>query len=841
MKKFLTIAAIVVAAILAVLFIGVKIVSNFGRPVYSGKVEVKSEKLSDTVEIHYDEFAIPHIVGKTEEDVYFGLGYAHAQERLFQMQMFRLFSQGRLTEMSGDSPSDRKSSGFGSTLEQDMFYRTVGFKFMGEKGVGILDADTLALLESYTAGVNEYLANAKKLPPEFLIVGEPQEWKPADSLALGRLMAWFLSHNWDRELLRLQAMRELGPELGWEFLPKCTGRGPYIIDPKVKKYDPRGKKIEMRQEPPVSPEILGGETAAALLKIGSGGGVPGLFLTRAFGSNNWVVDGTRTKSGAPILSNDPHLMHLLPSIFYQAHLKSEDGLDVIGVTFAGMPIIALGHNRHVAWGATTTRADTQDLFVEKIDLSRPGEYLHEGEWKKFETREEVFRIKDDKGMREEKMTVRTTVHGPVLNDAVHAIPDNAPPIALAWTAYEETNDLKGFFEMARTKNAAGFKAAVMQVDVPVQNWVYADTGGNIGYWGGGLYPVRAKGDGTLPVPGWTGEYDWLGYVPDEELPQLDNPSSGTIFSANNPVLPEEDYPYTVSFNYQYLRAVRLAELLDSEEEKFTPDDMAGFQQDRYAYQGELLAPVFVEAYRNAGNPENEMAAKAVEILGGWDFVTSSDDPAPTIFYSAYRAAMELTLGDEVSEEVLASVMRVDATDVLYDRIFVEGDSPLFDKKDTEQVETRDEILAEAIETAAGRLAEKLGDDPAEWKWGKIHQMVFAHPMGFFWPLNAVFPVEIIPSDGSRGTVFLAHFTWAQDTFASTTGPCFRQVIDMSDIDGARMVIDTGQSGHPTSKHIFDQNDMWMNGDYVPMVMDIGKIGETGEGTLVLSPAGGKDK
>ncbi len=838
--KILKVFLIAIVIIAGLGYAALQYFMNMGMPQYSGEIKVEGNALKSEVRIYRDDYGVPHIVGKTDADVYFALGYVHAQERLFQMTLFRLYSQGRLTEFAGDPPTGG-GAGFSSILAQDKFYRVIGLKAYGEKQAEAVSAETRALADAYTAGVNTYISTADRLPPEFALVGRPEPWKSSDSLILGRLIAWNLSNNWKIELARLLAIKELGLARGWELFPRYPDQGPYIIDPAVKRYDPRGKVIE-KTPLPLPPDFLYGPLATALLNIDTNAYrvLPWLAppsSSAGFGSNSWVVDGSRTKSGAPILCNDPHLAHFLPSIFFEAHLVSEEGLDVIGVTFPGMPFVTLGHNRNIAWGATTTRADTQDLFVEKVNPDNPDEYMLDGEWKRFAKREEVFRIKKaGSGYTEEKMTVRVTAHGPVINDVVPEIGEKAPPISLNWTGRIVGDDAAGFFAIAHAANTTEAKAAFAKIGTPVQNWIFADTAGNIGYFANGWFPIRSRGDGTLPVPGWTGEYEWQGFVPVDELPQLDNPANGLIITANNAVLPEKDYPYVVSSNYSIYRATRIHEMVE-QQTGLTADLMKTFQQDRYAKQAERIAPLFVAAFNKVGDKDNALAVKAAKILADWDYNTGSDSIAPTIFYNTYREMLLLSFSDEMPEYLIKLALKAGAMDAPWDKAFEAGNFSFFDNKDTPEVEGRDEAFALALEKAVAKIAEKHGDDTSEWTWGKYHKLLFVHPLAAVKPLDRVFPNKVIASSGGRGTVFESFFPWTSDNFTAGIGPCFRQVIDMSDIGGAEMIIDTGESGHPRSKHLFDQNKMWYNGEYIPMRFDIGALEKKNAGVLTLSPSG----
>ncbi len=835
MKKALVIIAVAITVVAAGACIVVNVIMNRGLPQYSGTVVAAGQIVPGAkVTVYRDADGVSHIVADTEQDAYFALGYVHAQERLFQMDLTRMMASGRLTELIGDAKTDPGMMGHNSLLEQDKFNRLIGLRMLGEKGAKLLTGESKEIIESYCAGINTYIDTAKSLPPEFTLLGrKPEHWTPADVIMLGRLIAWSLSLNMRFEIARLEAVGELGRERGWELFPRYAAGGPYIIDPSIKKYNPQGKVIEPAPVP-VPPDVLKSELAVALLRADDANraalGISGFELA----SNNWVVSGAHTKSGKPLLANDPHLIHMLPSVFYETHLVTKDGLNVIGVSFPGMPFMTLGHTPTMAWAATTTRCDKQDLFVEKVNPNNPEQYLHTGEWLTFGKREEVFKIKSKGGFRTEKVLLRTTIHGPVINDLLPGVGKDAMPIALAWTGYTLTDDSKGFLAVARARDAAEVKKAFGMIGSPVQNWVFADTKGNIGYFASGLYPARAKGDGTIPVPGWMGDYDWRGFVPYSELPQLDNPKNGIIVTANNAVLPEEDYAYVVSFTYEKYRALRIHQML-GEKKKFTAADFEKMQHDTKSLHAAEVVPVFLASFERAGDKNDPLAVKAAKALKGWDFFCNPDSVGAAVFATAYKAALDLTFGDEVSKELLLQFYETPDVENTTTPMYLTGESSFMDDKKTDRVETRDDILAAAVKVAGHKLAERFGNDPAKWKWGSLHVVTFGHPFGAVKPLRRLFPVYKIPAYGGRGTVFNGHYLWLDYKFPVVAGPCFRQVIDMADVPGARMVIDTGESGHPRMKHFFDQNDKWLNGGMIPMEMDIEKIKRSNEGVLEIVP------
>ncbi|MFH1539852.1 MAG: penicillin acylase family protein [bacterium] len=834
MKKVLLGALVVLIILLIGIFIvGGRMISS-GLAKIDGTIEVPG--LKNDVTVLRDDYGVPHIFAKDEEDAYFAMGYVHAQDRIFQMDLFRRKAEGRLAEIVGDANTKGPSSEFDSILEGDIFSRVIGFWEMGRRHVETIPEPAKTIMRRYVDGVNAWIGqNEKNLPLEFAMLQYKMEfWTVEDIIAISRMVAWDLSANAMRELMRYEAVARFGRERGWELYPRHLDEGgPYAVPPSQKKYEPRGKVIEDKPAPipedMLEPDFFG--ALGGFMTVASERGYRGSPAA----SNNWVVSGKKSKSGKPILCNDPHLPHLLPSVFYLAHLRTEDGLDVIGVTFPGVPFVVLGHNRDVAWAATTTRTDTQDLFVEMTDEDHPGRYLYKGEWLDFETREEEILVKSGGEKEVRTVTVRSTVHGPVLNDMLPERYAKLPPVALKWAAYEPSDDYLAFMGLSRAKNAGDVREALAHIGAPIQSWVFADKEGRTGFFPAGLVPIRKKGDGTMPVPGWTGEYDWGGYIPFDELPQLYDPEEGFIITANNQIVPEEDYPYHYSYYYMMYRAQRIRQLLTSKE-KLSVDDMKEFQTDNYSCQAARLRDVFVGAYDRRGDKKNKSLRQAVEVLKKWNLETDVESIGASIFTRAYYEAMKMTLEDEVSGEMLKDAFQPWRTDSTFDRALETGEFSFFDDVRTPEKEGRDDVLAASLEAAVEWLTEKFGEDKSEWKWGSYHLLDLHNEFaGLNKPMEIYFGQPKVPLAGTGNTVDAESFAWSDDVLLAMGGPAMRHIVDMARVEDAVVVIDSGQSGHPKSPHYRDQVELWRKGGYIPMWMDEDDIRVNLEGELLLRP------
>ena len=805
------------------------------KPFPQIKGEILLSGLERPVRVLRDSWGVPHLFAQNEKDLFLAAGYVQAQDRLFQMDLNRRAATGRLAEIFGDIPE---------VVDADRFSRTLGLAREAEKGYAQLPPPSRELLDAYAAGVNRFIRERmNNLPLEFKLLGyQPPDWTGVDTLALAKLIGWGLCENWSLELIRSGLVHERGEAVMWQILPRHQDFGPDIIDPGIKKYPGR---LGSLRPLPVKSAALSGPAIARLVRMDQllRRFLNGSSLAR-LASNSWVVDGKHSASGKPILCNDPHLELTIPAVWYEMHLVCPD-YDVIGVVFPGTPMLVLGHTQKIAWGATTTTADMEDFYIEKVHPDNPNQYLDQGQWKDFQVVIERIQIKPKKpGARDHlDLPVRISRHGPVLNDVVEEKAAAGEALALRWAGQDFSDPIAAFADVARAKNWDEFRVAIQKLGYPVQNWIYADAG-HIGYIAAGYFPIRPAGhDGTAPVPGFSGEYDWQGFAPLDQLPQLLDPSNGVIVTANNKVMPAEAAPYVISYNYSPpYRAERIHELLAARPQ-LTVADMKQIQMDVYSKQAERLMPVFLKALEPAAAKQHELEL-ALRQLRDWKFEMSADDPAPLLFFETYRRVFAKTFADEMSPELFQPFQRSEYSYNGFDNLLEEGNSPLFDDRRTPAKETRDQLLAQAFQEVIADGQKRFGPRMSTWSWGRIHTLTLNHPLAGEKPLKPLadlFHVNLgpYPMPGGWNTVNNEFYSYARDVFQVKVGPSLRHLVDFAAVPGAQMVYSGGQSGLPFNRHYADQTPLWLRGDYHPMWMDEAVIRQHLEGELVLAPPEGR--
>ncbi len=744
--------------------------------------------LQDRVEISRDKWGIPHIYAQNEHDLYFAQGYVHAQDRLWQMEFNRRVGAGRLSEVLGEV-----------TLKSDRFLRTIGLYRAAQKDLEVLPQEVVAVLQAYADGINEFVATHQdRLPLEFALLGfKPEPWTPLDTLSWGKVMCLDLGGNYADELLRAQLVAALGEDRTRELLPPYPGEGPFIIPPEATSYG----RLDVG--------LLEG---FAELKAQLGWQGEGL------GSNNWVVDGTKTASGRPMLANDPHLGIQMPSVWYEVHLVAGD-MDVAGVSFPGAPGVIIGHNRQIAWGVTNTEPDVQDLYVEKVNPANPNQYEFQGRWEDMTVLQEEIKVK---GRSEPVLTtVRLTRHGPLMTPVISEQKD---PVALRWTALEGGGLFRAVYLLDRAHNWEEFRAALRDWQAPAQNFVFADVNGNIGYQMPGSIPVRAKGQGLVPVPGWSGEYEWKGYIPFEELPSVFNPATHLIVTANNKVVPDS-YPYFIGYDWAPpWRAQRIEELLKAKD-KLTEEDMREIQADTYDLPAETLMP-----YLLALKPQGWLQERAMTVMNTWNLNDDAKSSGAAIFQATLWRMLVNTYGDELAK---ADVKDWSGSVMALLNILPDANNIWFDDVRTPQTETRDEVLQRSFQEALDWWGNKYGDMPHLWQWGQVHTATFAHTLGSVKPLNLIFNRGPVAAPGSGATVCATAYEGAD--FAVSTLPSYRQIIDVGEWANSRTMHTTGQSGQPFNKHYGDMINAWRQVRHHPMLYERADVEANLEGKLTLLP------
>ncbi len=766
-------------------------------PQINGTVAVSG--LSAPVEILRDEWGVPHIYAENERDLFFAQGYVHAQDRLWQMEFNRRIGGGSLSAILGEA-----------TLETDRFLRTLGLHRAAEEDWALVGDDTRAILEAYSAGVNAYIETHRdRLPLEFTILGtEPAPWTPVDTLAWGKVMSFDLGGNYEFELLRARMIAELGEEAAQQLLPPYADGAPVIIPPEVRDYAwLRG----------VSSDIS--NPRATLLRD------PGMIS----GSNNWVVHGSRTATGAPLLADDMHLGLNMPSIWYENGLHG-GRFDSVGFSFPGVPLVIVGHNQRIAWGVTNLGPDVQDFYIEKLnDRVHPTRYEFKGEWNELDVIRETIEVKDQAPV---VLEVLATHHGPIMNQVIGAL-ENAEPMALRWTALEGT---RLFDAVTRLNLATGwdeFRQALSYWDVPSQNFVYADVEGNIGYQAPGRIPIRVPGhQGLVPVPGWTGEYEWQGFVPFDELPSVLNPVTGFIATANNKVVPD-GYPHHLAYEWAApYRAQRITNLLAADD-SITKEDIHNIHAQTYSLPAEALLP-----YLLAVEPENDLQAQALARLEEWDLYNEVDRIGASIYQVWYWFLVQDVLTDELGEDLMQEYLGYSSVHMpmLID-LMARPDSNWSDDVTTSQVEKRDDMVRRSLAHALAWLSERYGNNPEDWGWGKLHTMTFTHqPLGQsgIGLLEELFNSRPIPARGDSFTVNAASFDF-DSPFAMTHGVSQRYIADLGDLDESETIHTTGQNGQLFHPHRADFIASWQDVEYHPMLFSREAVQAHTEAHLTLVP------
>jgi len=722
------------------------------------------------IAIARDADGVPLTTAADDEDVAFGLGFAHAQDRLFQMELQRRYGAGRLAEILG-----------ADALPIDRQMRVLGLYRAAEDETRYLSPEVKRGLEAYAAGINAWLATRHgALPPEFLLLRfEPEPWRVADSLVWGKLIALQLEGNYRGELIRARLAATVPPDDMAVLYPEYPKDAPTTLAELTPIY--RGLALDRLYR-----------------------ALPA-FVGPHYASDNWVVDGSHSASGKPLLANDPHLGFGAPGFWYLARLKTP-AREIAGATAAGVPLVVIGHNDRIAWGFTATTSDVEDLFIEKIDPADPGRYLTPQGSLPFETRRETISVR---GAAPVEMIVRTTRHGPVLSDTLP--PGAAAPgyvLALAATfTLPGDRGAEALWRIDRAGNWSEFRAAWEGFVGPQQNTIYADVDGTIGFIAPGRVPIRAHGDGWLPMPGWTGEYDWTGFIPFAALPQGTNPPSGHFFSANNKIVPES-YPYFLGRDWDLPnRAERIAALLGAAP-KLTPTASLKMQADTYSLMAARLVPLMT---RTA--PAGATAHAVVERLQRWDLRMDAGKIEPLMFTAWLREFSHRVLFGRFGEAI------ADYWDLKPQVI----EAVLTKRPDwcrpTDQSQSSDcaPLLAQSLTAALDGLRRAYGTDMGQWRWGRAHRAVFANPVFSRIPLLKDWLAPAIASSGAYDTLDRGPSAIRDDAapFAQRFGAGLRIIVDLAAPAEAQMIVTPGQSGNPLSPHWSDLMRRWR--DFSPLV------------------------
>jgi penicillin G amidase len=785
--------------------------------------------LHDEVTVERDRWGVPHIRAKSVEDLVEAQGYVMAQDRLWQMDLLRRVARGQLSEILG-----------GTTLAVDKDFRTMEFGQAADRDLANMDADSRSVMEAYARGVNRFIEQHRDhLPLEFsLLRYKPQPWQAADSLTITGYMYRTLTNQSQNEMDRATVEARVGPARSKDLFSVDAAMDHFVIgDPNVPNDGSKGTRVQ------TDPDDDDDDTEPdAVLKADIGGDVeehavqfPDLTsalakdvgdslldieneIRQSLGSNNWVVNGTHTANGKPLLANDTHLELGLPPIWYEVHVTAP-GWNVKGFTLPGAPLVIIGHNDRIAWGFTNNGADVQDLYIETFNPSAQDEYLVRGVWTKAQVYDETIRVKNG---NDQHLKVIVTRHGPVVRR------QGDKGYALRWTATEPGGLANSYNALGKARNWEEFRNLMKRVWGPAQNTVYADVDGNIGYVMAARVPIRKKGHGEIPVPGDTDDYEWTGYIPFEQLPQALNPDSGLIVTANARVVGPSYKPYLTDRWEEPYRTARIYELL-RDKGGLRPEDMLKVQTDTYSYPHAFLADQ-LSAAAKAAPPKDARTKKLIDGLKDWNGIADADSPEVSFLEETRRAAIELLLEPYLGNETGLYTWRRTA---FLQRILSERPAkwlPIGYK-------TYDELLTAAADRAVTRLVELSNKTRIDdWAWKRFDSLDMVHPLGRV-PGSWAFSRERLLMDFLSITNKPQSGT-AYSPRAATKhhGPAMRFVANLGNWDDSIMLVPGGQSGQPGSAHYTDQFPYWYEGR--PIYQPFSDVAEatSRRHTLTLKPA-----
>lgn len=775
---------------------GLWLMSKSKLPQIKGSQKVKG--LHEAVEVLRDKWGVPHIYSKNNKDLLFAQGFIHAQERLWQLDFSRRVVNGRLSEILGEA-----------ALPVDRAMRTLGMFRTSAKEIQHYPDVMRELLDSYCQGINAWIDTAiqkNKLPIEFTLLGyKPESWRMEDTSAWGKMMSWTLEANWQSELYRKLLLEKLGAKKVSELEIDIDKEWAVILDAGL--------------------AMGAGKSSDATRPYGRA------RVGEGVGSNNWVLHGSRTHTGSPLLANDMHLELTTPGIWFENHLVSDE-LNVTGVSLPGVPLIIAGHNQYIAWGLTDSCPDMQDLYEEHIRQLNDGgwEYEYKGQWLPADVHKETIHIK---GGRTHIENVIETRHGPIINYLFQEAFPQVQPMALRWTALEPDQTFKALYDMNQARDCQEFHEALRDFSNPSQNIVYADVNGNIGYTMNGHIPVRAKGEGMVPSPGWTGEYEWINYLSLDELPHMINPSAGFIATANNQI-ERKDYPYFLGKDYLVSdRCGRIVEMINAQE-KIDVDYIQSMQQDRTSISARVMASALGKL-----RSEDKEICEIIQKMRKWNGILDANSFEACIYEATIRQAVSLVISQHMGIVGLRAQGKGPFSgqwpDHLWEwfvRLLEKPDSAWFDMGKGEK---RDEVLVLALKKAIHYLKAELGPDMRRWNWGRLHKLVFGHVLGLQKPLDRIFSIGPFPVGGDGTTICASFSSYSNLDPHPIVGPPFRFIIDLGDVNHGWGVLAPGQSGNLANRHYSDGVRPWLEGKYHPILFLRQEIEENLEGKTHLLP------
>ncbi|QDL92944.1 penicillin acylase family protein [Paroceanicella profunda] len=791
------------------------LVTSGSLPDYDGKYRVSG--IDQPVEIVRDIHAVPHILGKTDRDTYFGLGFVHAQDRLWQMEMSRRTAQGTLSELFGER-----------TLRTDRLMRALDIYGISVRAVRHQSPETLAALEAYSAGVNAWISQVGRDAlgrgaPEFLLFTQQiAPWTPADSIAVAKLMALNLTAQAAKETRRAALSLALPPERLRDILPDYPDQA-VVGMPEFSQMFPQMKA-----------PVLHAAAAPDLSPLNA----PGF----AGASNAFAANGSRTATGQPLLATDPHLALSAPGVWMLVRMKFP-GTDVIGASIPGIPAVVMGRNEDFGWGLTTAYVDDQDVYIEKLDPQDADRYITPAGAQPFRTRDVLIAVK---GEVSQSMTLRWTRHGPVIPDGFFGADQVTPQghvAALAWTGLtEDDHSIESLIGLMRSHSIVQARPALALAVAPAQNVIMADRSGNVAMQVAGAAPLRRlthQGQGRLPVPGWVAQNDWDGIEPFEDMPFVENPPGGIVVNTNNRTT-NQPFPYHLNLDWGDSQRIARATRLLEQREFHSRESFVEIQTDIVSETARTLLPLMARNLWWAGDPapddtRGRFRKRALDRLAEWNGEMNQYAPEPLIYAAWVRALTRRLALDELGP-LFDQVQGIEP--IFIERVLrnVDGAGVWCDITKTEAVETCADITRLALDDALTELEETYGEEMDSWRWGDAHVALQKHPvLGDIFPFSMFVNIEQ-PTSGGDFTLMRGQMRNSGPTpYANVHGSGFRAVYDFSDPNGSVYIISTGESGHPFSRHYDDLSDLWGRGEYIRMTLDIDEARGGAIGTTRLVP------
>jgi penicillin amidase len=793
MKTFKIIMLSILSLIVIVVVIGFFIISgirNGAVPKYNGDLTMAG--LESDVTVFRDDRGMPHIYAANEHDLYFSVGYITAQERLWFMDLIRRVTTGRLSEVMG-----------ADLAETDKFLRCLEMTAKSKLVLSNEDPVILSYMQAYADGVNKYITDAgKKLPPEFRILGyKPDPWKLEDIANIIGYMGWDLAKdNMTADLFYYQLVKKIGAEKALQIIPDFKAVSSVVFP---------GFTLD---------EKLLKEATSIISSLDK---LEALGASSFSGSNNWALSGSRTTTGKPILSNDMHLSFGSPGIWIQMHQVIPGKLNVTGVVVPGEPFIVAGHNENIAWGMTNLMVDDIDLFAEKINPENPNQYFFNGEWKNMIVKKEIIKLK---GGGVDSVIIKYTHRGPIIS-GFNNIGDAA--ISMRWSGFDYSDEVRSVCLLNRAAGWDDFRDALRSFNSVSQNFVYADTEGNIGLNTGGGIALR-KGNGSLVRNGETDESDWKGYVPFEQLPFSFNPVSGYVSSANNRTV-DENYPYYISSDFVMPYRINRIRQMIGEKEVFSMDDFKRMILDQHSDYAALLTP-FILKIEGRSNELTSGEKSALSSMRNWDYDMNANLVAPSIFEFFRPAFARNLLGDEMGD-LYPSLFGTAREYYIY-RILKMGPDEWVDNINTAAKETLDDIVLLSFKNAISDLTQEFGEDQAQWTWGSIHKITIEHPLAKVKILDRIFSLnsETFSVGGSSHTV--SPYSYGAG-FRVNHGASERHIFNTADWDESFTITPTGASGVPASEFYLSHTKDYIEGKFYKDAFTEGAVKAAAKYTLIL--------